>query len=269
VGWSPAPTHAGERVYATDALRVYEPFVDEGSNLECYNRFMTALEHILLAHLLRCVHRTDPTVTGNLNIIVDGPLAIFGQAASFHRGIMHLIHEVKTDCLRRKLPGPLVMGVSKTGKVVEHALLVEHVLARRPRRTLMMPVDDAYRYQMIEPAAFQRTGNFGDETYYGQNFLVRTSQGKVFDACLAYPFPSKAAVTDFQTEKVRIANYGDDLARMVSVIEMMQTDLYENALIAVHLAHKYASIAHSPGGRTLDSFVRAVVKQRAPQRETV
>ncbi len=167
-GWASAPTNTNERVFATDALRVYEPFVDEGSNLECYNRFMTALEHILLAHLLRCVHATDPTVTGNLNIIVDGPLAIFGQAASFHRGIMALVHEVKADCRRRGLPGPLVIGISKTGKIVEHAQLIGHVLARRSKRTLILPVDDAYRYQMIEPATFQKTGNFSDETYYGE-----------------------------------------------------------------------------------------------------
>ena len=268
-GWASAPTNTNERCSQRTLCVSMSRLWTRARNLECYNRFMTALEHILLAHLLRCVHATDPTVTGNLNIIVDGPLAIFGQAASFHRGIMALVHEVKADCRRRGLPGPLVIGISKTGKIVEHAQLIGHVLARRSKRTLILPVDDAYRYQMIEPATVQKAGNFGDETYYGQNFLVRTSQNKVFDACFGLSFPHKAAVTNFPAEKVRVSDYGDDLARMVSVIEMMQTDLYENALIAVHLAHKYASIAHSPGGRTLDNYVRAIVKQQMPQRTTV
>lgn len=48
---------------------------------------------------------------------------------------------------------------------------------------------------------------------------------------------------------------------MVSLIEMMQTDLFTNALIPVHLAHRYASIAHSPGGRSLDAFVREALRK--------
>ncbi len=57
--------------------------------------------------------------------------------------------------------------------------------------------------------------------------------------------------------------YGDDLSRMLSLVEMMQTDLFENALIPVHLAHRYASIAHSPAGRSLDAFVREALSIHA------
>lgn len=49
---------------------------------------------------------------------------------------------------------------------------------------------------------------------------------------------------------------------MVSIIEMMQTDLFQNALIPIHLAHRYASIAHSPSGKSLDRFIREVLASR-------
>lgn len=57
-----------------------------------------------------------------------------------------------------------------------------------------------------------------------------------------------------------LKHYGADLSRMISLIEMMQTDLFANALIPIHLAHRYASIAHAPGGRSLDAFVRDALK---------
>ena len=270
-GFVGAPDAAGDVVYVTDALRIHEAFNDEGSNLECLGRLMTAFEHLLLAHLIRCSHKIDPSISGNLHAIIDGPLAIFGEPARFHRGIMQLLDEIRRDCRRHGMPGPLVIGLSKTGKIVEHASLIDHVLQSadggktRREGTWVLPVEDDYRYRLIQPAVSSRSSNHGDDTYYGQCFIVRTSEGKVFDMCLAYPFASKETVDGvaFQNRKAKPEHYGDDLARAASLVEMMQTDLFENALIAVHLAHKYSSIAHSPAGRSLDHFVRQVVRKRS------
>jgi hypothetical protein len=252
-----------KRVYVTDALRVHEAFINEGSNVECFGRLMSAMEHILLAHLIRCAHRTDPTATGNLYVIVDGPLAIFGEAARFHRGIMSLLYEVRTDCLKLGMPGPLVIGVSKTGKVVEHSRQIERILQYAPddtprTGTFVLPVDDQYRYSLIQPSETDHSENFGKDTYYGQTFIVRTSKAKVFDITLAYPFARKMDIEGqpFRDAKVGLKHYKGDFDRMLSLVEMMQTDLFQNALIPIHLAHRYASIAHSPAGRSLDAFVR-------------
>jgi len=258
-----------QRVYVTDALRIQEVFSEQGSNMECFNRLMSVLEHLLIIHIIRASHLSDPSIVANMNVIVDGPLAIFGEAARFHRSIMAILSEIRADCQSRRMRGPVVMGVSKTGKVVEHAHLIENILMRDEadeplEGTFILPVSDEYRGMFISPDEIDTTKNFGDETYYGQTFLVRTSRKKVFDVTLAYPFSRKTPVNGvpFRDAKVDLANYGDDISHMVSVIEMMQTDLYQNALIPVHLAHRYASIAHSPGGRSLDRFVREVLSIR-------
>jgi hypothetical protein len=269
-GFAPAPDDPTKMIYLTDALRVHEAFSDEGSNLECFNRLMTAMEHLLLAHMLRSAYKIDPTVTDNLFAIVDGPLAIFGEPARFHRGLMSLIDDLRRDARERNQPGPLVVGLSKTGKVTEHAQAIDHILqsadggVTRRDGTWLLPVSDEYRYRYIQPAVAARDKNFGSETYYGQTFILRTTSGKVFDLCLAYPFPSKEAVggRPFREAKMDLTAYGESLDRAVSLVELMQMDLYENSLIAVHLAHKYSSIAHSPGGRSLDNFVRQVVRPR-------
>jgi hypothetical protein len=262
-GYVDLDNDAHKRVYVTDALRVHEAFVNEGSNVECFGRLMSAMEHILLAHLIRCAHSTDPTATGNLYVIVDGPLAIFGEAARFHRGLMSLLHEVRADCRQIGMPGPLVIGVCKTGKVVEHAHQIERILQYQPddkprAGTFLLPVDDEYRYSLIQPSETDHSDNFGKDTYYGQTFIVRTSKAKIFDITLAYPFERKTDVEGqpFREAKVNLTHYKGDLDRMLSLVEMMQTDLFQNALIPIHLAHRYASIAHSPAGRSLDAFVR-------------
>lgn len=256
-----------KRIFVTDALRVQDVFSEEGSNTECFSRLMSAMEHILVAHIIRCAHINDPTSTGNMHVIIDGPLAIFGESARFHRGIMSLLDEVRTDCRTKGLNGPLVIGVSKTGKVVEHATMIERILQCNPDGTerkgsFLLPIDDDYRYSIIEANVTNNPSNFGDETYYGQTFILRTSRGKVFDVTLAYPFARKADVDGvaFRKAKMDLKHYGADLSRMISLIEMMQTDLFASALIPIHLAHRYASIAHAPGGRSLDAFVRDALK---------
>ncbi|MFD1745045.1 hypothetical protein ACFSE1_06170 [Rhizobium helianthi] len=257
------------RVYVTDALRVQEVFNEEGGNTECFNRLMSVLEHLLVVHIIRCSFESDPSIVANMNVIIDGPLAIFGEAARFHRSIMSLLHDIRAQCRDRGMRGPVVMGISKTGKVVEHAYLIENLLKKDDDKraiegTFILPVTDEYRTTFIEPDKIETNKNFGDETYYGQTFLVRTSRNKVFDVTLAYPFAKKTSIggVPFKHAKVNIANYGDDISHMVSVIEMMQTDLFQNALIPVHLAHRYASIAHSPGGKSLDRFIREVLASK-------
>ena len=113
-----------------------------------------------------------------------------------------------------------------------------------------------------DPDTTEHSDNFGKDTYYGQTFIVRTSKSKIFDVTLAYPFERKTDIDGkpFRDAKVDLKYYGDDLDRMLSLIEMMQTDLFQNALIPVHLAHRYASIAHSPAGRSLDAFVREALR---------
>ena len=264
IGGDPA-----RRVYVTDALRVQEVFNEEGGNTECFNRLMSVLEHLLVIHIIRCSFESDPSIVANMNVIIDGPLAIFGEAARFHRSIMSLLHDIRLQCRAMGMRGPVVMGISKTGKVVEHAYLIEDLLKKDNDKqplegTYILPVTDEYRTTFIEPDKMETNKNFGDETYYGQTFLVRTSRNKIFDVTLAYPFAKKSSVkgVPFKHAKTDLANYGDDISHMVSVIEMMQTDLFQNALIPVHLAHRYASIAHSPGGKSLDRFIREVLASK-------
>lgn len=260
-GHAPSPVDPSKTLYLTDVLRISEAFAEEGSNQQAYTRAMNAFEHLLLAHTLRQLNSSNDT-RGALNgavFLVDGPLAIFGEPAQFHRPIMKLIHEV-----RAKVGGipPIVMGVTKTGRVVDHGKLIQPFLRERfdKGRTLLLPISDEYRYNYIDLGAKNPESNFGADTHYGQAFLVRSSADKIFELNVAYPFAEKGE--GFQNRKVDLSEYGDTIYRALGVLEMFQTELYEDANIAQHLAHRCASIAHRPAGRTLDMFVRQIIASK-------
>jgi hypothetical protein len=258
IGHTPSPRALGKPIFITDVLRLSEAFAEEGSNQQAYTRAMNALEHFVLAHTIMRLDASEHTrsILEGAVFVVDGPLGIFGEPASLHRPIMKMIHGV-----RRRTAGtpPLVIGVTKSGRVVEHGKLIQSMLLKHfPRgRTLLLPVSDPYRYRYIDFGAKNQESNFGNDTHYGQAFLVRSANDRIFELNIAYPFPSKAA--DFQNQKVALGSYGDDIGRAIGVLELFETELYADANIVQHLAHRCASISHRPAGRTLDMFVRSII----------
>lgn len=257
-GEAPSPRAPEKSLYTTDVLRLSEAFAEEGSNQQAYTRAMNAFEHLVLAHTIMRLDAAEHTraILEDSVFLVDGPLGIFGEPASLHRPIMKMIHKVRSNI--RSNP-PLVIGVTKSGRVVEHGKLIQSMLLEKfPRgRTVLLPISDPYRYSYIDLGAKNPDSNFGNDTHYGQAFLVRSANDRIFELNIAYPFPSKTA--GFQDQKVDLKMYGDDIGRAIGVLELFETELYEDANIVQHLAHRCASISHRPAGRTLDMFVRSII----------
>ncbi len=240
----------GEKIFVCDVLRTHEAFVENGSNIEAYNRLMSALEHLLCAHYLRYLWRESPDYLSRLCILIDGPLAIFGQSAHLHRSLMLLLDDIRKDLYSRGLEEPVIMGITKTGRVCEHFSQIDYLIPNN----ILFPVSDEYRYKFIEPTKFGSHKNFGDETYYGQDILVKTKRGRRFSLCLAYPFREKKG-KEFKSGKVDFSNY-PQLCRALCVIQTLESELYENSMIPVVLAHRHASISLKPGGKVLDVLSR-------------
>ena len=100
---------------------------------------------------------------------------------------------------------------------------------------------------------------FGAETYYGQDFLLKTTNGKlfVFDALL--PFRDKENKQLFKIEKAKISNYAN-IGTYVKLIEEFECDLHSNSLVPVALAQKYSAISLEPGGKVLDLLAQSTFK---------
>ena len=115
-------------------------------------------------------------------------------------------------------------------------------------------IDDEYRKQYISASA-SKTPNFGDETYYGQDFIFKTEKGQIFVVGVPYPFPNKQNKEQFAKDKVNVSNY-PDLGCTFDLIRHFEFDLYQSAIVPVALAHRHASISLVPGGKVLDLISR-------------
>jgi len=236
-------------VFATDILRVHEAFSNTGDNTTVYSRVRNVLEHIVLFHTIFYVWKNDIQYLSELGVIMDGPLAIFGEGADFHRALMLMYQEMRDDCQQYGYNPPLIIGITKTGRVVEHFMAIKHLM---PDRTIF-PINDKYRYQFINEVDDISGKKFGIETYYGQDFLIKTARNRQFIINVSYPFGRK--VGNFHNEKVKLENYLQ-FESVVKLIMTFETDMYENALTPVILAHKHASISQKPGGKMLDILSR-------------
>lgn len=253
-GYALCPT-CSTTIYATDCLRTHEAFVGHGQNLEALNRLMSVTEHILVAHYLINYARIALDVLSKICFIVDGPLAVFGPAAWIHRAIHILLLSVNAKLKDNGLPSTLVLGFQKTGRLREHLNEIEHLL---PKHRCHMSVTDQYRYTFIEPGKKGSTKNFGDETYYGQDFFVKTGTDRTFILVMPYLFGNKTT-PNFNKLKTEPSNYSD-LPRVLTMIEKLESVMYGGSIVPIMLAHGNASISIVPGGRVLDIASRMAVK---------
>jgi len=243
----------GDPIFITDSLRLWEEVSDLKSSMEASSRFMIYLEHLLPVHYIRFLLKKSPTILGRTAFFVDNPLAIFGNGAWIHSCIMQFLHSVRETLKTKGVHPPLMIGLQKTGQLVDFGTLIGSAL----EPGTCFAVTDEFREKYVGTA--KSKNGFGSESYYGQDFYVKTHSGKLFVLCLPYPFPVKAAKGfDFDSEKSKRGNY-TDLARACALIEEVETDLWRNALAPIALAHRYTAISLVPSGRILDILGKSLV----------
>jgi hypothetical protein len=247
------------QVYPADCLRVWEEVSDFQSNVQAMSRFMLQVEHMLPVHYIRYLVENSLASLGALAFFVDGPLAVFGNGAWLSRSIMRFLAETSAQLQAVHQPGILMIGLQKTGQVVDHFALIERYI--EPNR--IFPIDDDYRYKYILAGRDPAGNGFGDETYYGQDFLYKTSSGRNFVFGLPYPcsskrIPDKSTFLKCKTD----LNWYSELPRALALVNQLESDLYENAVVPIALAHRYTAISLKPGGKVLDILTRRALERQ-------
>jgi len=219
---------------------------------------MNVIEHIIPIHYIRIVREyyseSFANILSNLAFFIDGPLAIFGNPAWIHASILRYLNRINCDMKKYGKSSILLIGLQKTGHVVEYFNLIEQYIDNNK----IFSITDDYRYKYITPNNEPSSNGFGYETYYGQDFLLKTESGRIFVFAIPYPFASKTG-KDFINEKTRYSNY-DCLGKAVQLIKDFECDLYENAVVPIALAHKYTAISLEPGAKVLDLLSQTSIK---------
>ena len=237
----------GEAVYATDCLRIWEEVDEVQSNHVALLRFMNIVEHLLPIHYMRYLMIHAPSRVSRVAFFVDGPLAIFGTAAWLHASILKFINNTNELLNSRGELSLLIVGLQKTGQVSEFFKFVDPFI---PQDRLLC-LDDEFRHRHVITGRDPSSNGFGAETYYGQDFLYKTPTGKLFVFGIPYSFGRKSDSGNFASEKVEVDRY-DRLADTLALIDHFETDLYENAVVPIALAHRYTAISLVPGGSVLN-----------------
>lgn len=256
-----------EPIYATDSLRLHEAFSDHQGNQGLVTRTRMLCEHLLLLHYLLYIRDRNPNALSKFGFVMDGPLAIFGQGARFHRALMRVIKDIYDKAREIRTPLPVIFGVQKTGAVLEFAQSLDRVppdtasddssvTKAAEKRAGAIPngstlvISDALRFTYITPKSESNQRAYGDDTYYGQDVVVKTHAGRLFVVTIAYPFGSKAD-PGFKNQRANLDAYPNS-RQALAVLEAVESGLYGDSTLPQMLAHKFASISHVPGGRILD-----------------
>ena len=215
----------GERVYPSDCLRIWEEVHDSASNQLALTRFTNAIMHILIIHYIRYLKERFPNsylgVLSNMCFFVDGPLAINGTAAWIKSCIQKCIYDVNVELKMANMSPMMVIGLQKSGKLYDYI----HLIGSSIRPNSIYCVTDDFRNNYVDFDKTPSSTTYGNETYYGQDFLLKTSSGKLFVFNAPYPFPNKDNIAVFKKEKANIEHYFN-IGAYVRLIEDFESDLY-------------------------------------------
>jgi hypothetical protein len=225
-------------VFLADCLRLYERIDDDTGASGILGYLLTALEQIVLVHVIKSVWEMKRSLLRDILLVKDGPLAFFGVTAPLYRAMRDLM-----EYLAREPGGPLVnlVGLEKSGPFVEHAALIESSI--EPGKVLLLTND--YIYQYIEPGDSTRK-QFGKNTYYGSKAIFRTYTGETY-------------VVSIPTDGYKLHPVLSDLINgpdVLRTVARLRCSMYDNALLPVVLANRLVSLADLPSARILEKFAR-------------
>ena len=240
------------QVYATDCLRIWEEVKEDSiSNQSALSRFSNVIKTVFLAHYLRMIKLKNSTnylkVLNDTMFVLNGPLAVFGNPAWVHGGIMKIIYDINTELKSNGYKQLMIIGMPQYSEILSYANLIgKHI-----QKNSILCISDAFRAKYISFTKQVSSSTFGSETYYGQDFIYKTSKNKIKAFSIPYTFKNKENIKEFKIQKSELANYSN-ITNYLQFIEDFDCDLFDNSVIPSVLAKKYSIINLQPGAKVLD-----------------
>ncbi len=226
-------------IYLSDVFRLHE-IIDEESGAAGVAGYVAGLvEHLVLLHIIRNLLRRDAAALRHVVFIMDRPTGWFGVTAPMHKLMLELDNWL-FDCHNLFL-----VGLEKSGAFVEHAAAIQELL---PLGSILL-LDDEYIYKHISPGEQSPTRAYAATSYYGHKVIFRTRQGQTYVASL----PVR------ELKKKPLAADLPNLQLILTHVEQLHCDMYENALLPIALANKLVSLSAHPSSQILRAFALSSV----------
>lgn len=226
--------HCGGIIYLTDVFRLHEAVDDDLGAGGVLGYLVTTIEQLIIAHLVRLILQTKPGLLNHILFIKDGPLAFFGQTANMHKPFRSLVEFLSRN------HNLFLAGLEKTGPFVEHA----DQIANKMDEGGILLLSNEYIYRYIIPGNADPANPYGRTTYYSSKIIFKTFGGKMYVVSL----PTAQILTEPTERDLH------NLHEILTNIEKLKCDMYDDALIPVALVNKLVSLADHPSARILQRF---------------
>jgi hypothetical protein len=238
--------HCHNEIYLTDVFRLHEWMDNEIGAGSVLGYLTNVIEQMLYAHLIRIILKIKPDLLNRLLVIRDGPLAFFGPTARMHIPFRNLIGYLFDH------HNLYLAGLEKSGAFVEHADEIYPIL--EPGTALIL--DNDYIYEYIIPGQGDPARPYGSTSYFGNKLIFKAPTGHIYVATLpTIPAVNQAGIAYPSQDDFR------NLQAILTNIELLRCDMYDNALVPVALANKLVSLANHPSSRILQRFAKESIQQ--------
>jgi len=251
----------GERrpLFSTDALRIHERMNPIGANGAIFAEIMQVWERVWIIHILRTLEAKQwLSSLRRLAIVLDGPLAVFGQPAWLSQAIYQELCRLN-QVARRFTNGQdlLLIGIEKTGMFVEHLNNIDQSEAgtrgQYPAQTVGLISDEYVKRHIV---ISDSTKPYGEDTYFGRKFFYKTFSGALIVGTLPFLDPAHRDLNRAEPSQY------PRLADAVALLEQLVSSRYPNALMPLVAAHAEAAIPLNIGKKVLENLARELISDR-------
>lgn len=221
-------------LYLTDVFRLHEVVDDAVGAGGILGYVTTLLEQFVMVHFLRLILEQRPALLKEILFIKDGPLAFFGQTANMHKKMRALVRYLLDQ------HNLYMAGLEKSGAFVEHAAEV----AKAMKDGSVLILDNDYIYNYVIPGKADPANPYGRTTYYSAKLIFKSRHAGVHVVTV----PTKEPLANPKPEDL------PNLAAILTNIEKLRCDMYDDALIPVALVNKLVSLANHPSAKLLQRF---------------
>lgn len=221
-------------LFLTDVFRLHEAIDDTIGAGGILGYVTTLLEQFVMVHFIRLILQQRPVLLQELMFIKDGPLAFFGQTANMFQKMRTLMNYLLSN------HNIYLAGLEKSGAFVEHAAELTKAL----EDGAVLILDNDYIYKYIIPGKADPTNPYGRSTYYSAKLIFKTRHAGVH-------------VVTVPTRESLVTPTKSDLPNLevlLTNIEKLRCDMYDDALIPIALVNKLVSLANHPSSKILQRF---------------
>jgi hypothetical protein len=249
------------RMYSTDAMRLYEEMNPVSTNAGMFSLIMQVLERLFLMNIIRNIERKKwITSFSRLGFIIDGSLAVFSRASWLHSAINKELIRINKIVKEQTGKDILMIGIEKSGAFVEHFENLDkshkHFINGKEINGLapqsVKLLSDEYIKKNI---IFSNSEKFyGEGTYFGRKIFYKSKTGSLIVATIPFLNEKHKNLNDISIENFPRLN------DILNTIDKITSSMYPNSLTPIISAHNEATIPLNIGQKVLEKITKETMQ---------